>query len=71
MIFETEDLEVTCNDDQPARDALFERVMQFFKETELFWGESVAQSDRTGELAPELLADIADNILQFKVGHKP
>lgn len=70
MKIETSDQIVTYKDDQATKDALFVRVMRFFEETELFSGESLCQSDAMYISAPDLLSDIADDILQFETEEK-
>jgi len=57
---------VTCPDDEATKQAVFDKILSFYKEHEVFSGESIMQSD-IGMDAPELLSDIADDILKFKV----
>lgn len=52
------------------KDKVFERVMQFFKVTEHYTGESIMQSDGAYELSPHVLADIADDIIGFEITWK-
>lgn len=54
------------NDDEETRDAVFERVMQYFRDFECFEGESIHQSDDPQIYAPDVMSDIADKILQFR-----
>lgn len=57
---------VTYNDTQEIRDAVFERVMKYFIEHEAFFGESIHQSDDPIIDAPNVMSDIADDIIKFK-----
>ncbi len=68
--FETPDAVVTFKDDEATKQAVFDRVMAFFKEHESFCGESICQCDGPIIDAPNVLADIADDILCFKVEWK-
>jgi hypothetical protein len=67
---ENEERKVTFNDNQKTKDALFEKVVAFFEEHECFCGESCQQCDDPQIHAPELLADICDDILEFKTEWK-
>lgn len=67
---ETEDFIVEYKDDQEARDAVFEKVLEFFIEHKSFHGEAIMQSDAPQIYAPELLSDIADDIVKFDVKNK-
>ncbi len=64
------DKTVTYNDDQATKDALFEKLLNWFFEQETFSGESIMQSDGPLLESPVLLSDIADDILQFDVTWK-
>lgn len=44
--------------------------MEYFKKHECFSGESIMQMDNPQIEAPELMADIADDILKFKFTYK-
>jgi hypothetical protein len=52
---------------QETKQKVFDAVINWYLENELFSGEAIMQSDRGIEGAPELLSDIADDILQFEV----
>lgn len=65
--FETPDMVVTFKDDEATKQAVFDRVMAYFKEHEMFSGESIHQCDATIIDAPSVLSDIADDIIQFDV----
>ncbi len=64
---ETDDYVLTFDDSPEARDDVFARVLDYFSRTELFSGESIYQSDATYELAPQLVAELADVVLGFDV----
>ena len=67
---ETSDCVVTFPDDQATKDAVFERVVKFFLDHEVFSGESVMQCDAPQVEAPVLLSEIADDVLCFDVKDK-
>lgn len=58
---------VTYEDSPEIRDAVFERVMQYFNEYNCYAGEIIHQSDDPIIYAPNVLSDIADDILKFKM----
>lgn len=61
---------VEYEETQEVKDAVFEAVIGFFKEHEAFNGECIMQSDDPIIYAPELLSEIADNIIEFKVEYE-
>lgn len=65
--FSTDDCEVTYRDDQDVRDAVFNRLIAWYREQEAFNGESICQCDGPIIDAPNVLSDIADNIIKFEV----
>jgi hypothetical protein len=68
--FETNDVIVKFNDSEAVRDKMFERVLKYFKEHEVFHGESIHQMDDSIIDAPNVMSDIADKIIKFKVTSK-
>lgn len=68
--FETTYSTVTYHDDRATRDALFEKMLAYYKEHETFSGESIMQMDGPLIAAPDLVSDIADDIFKFEVTHK-
>lgn len=68
--FETSDVVVTYKDDEATKQAVFDRVMAYFLEHEMFHGEGIHQCDATIIDAPSVLSDIADDILCFKIDYK-
>lgn len=65
--FKTESASGKFNDDQATKDKVFEAVVEFFLKHEAFSGESVQQNDGPQIEAPELLADLVDDIIKFDV----
>lgn len=63
----TQEATVTYKDSQTTRDAVFTKVLAWFLDQEIFCGESIMQNDATQLTAPELLSEIADDVLQFDV----
>jgi hypothetical protein len=64
--FETENYIGTYQDDDAVKQEVFDRVVAFFKKHESFHGECIMQSDDPQIYAPELLAEIADEVLKFE-----
>ena len=60
---------VTYNDDQITRDAVFDKLLEWFVEQESFSGESIMQSDGPQIDGPVLLSDIADDLFEFQVNY--
>lgn len=67
MIIFDGDAKVTYSDTPETKELLFNKMLEFFKTTETFSGESVCQSDRAIIAASELLGDIADEIFKFDI----
>lgn len=57
---------ITYTDNQDVRNAVFERVMEYFVKHGMFSGEGIQQSDNAILDAPEVMSDIADDIIKFK-----
>lgn len=57
---------VAYKDDEATKQALFDKLVAFYKKHEAFSGESIMQCDGPQLEAAELLSDIADDILQFE-----
>ena len=69
-IIETDDVIAKYSDSDQIKQAVFDRVLQYFKDFEAFQGETIHQSDDPIIYAPNVLSDIADDILKFKVTYK-
>lgn len=67
---ETDHLIVSYKDDEEVREKVFKRVLGYFKENEIFSGEAIHQDDNAIISAPNVLSDIADDILMFNVVDK-
>lgn len=67
---ETDDFVCEYDDSESVKNAVFDRVMDFFKTHESFSGEQIMQSDGPMIDAPSVLADIADDIIKFSVKSK-
>ena len=61
---------VKYNDDQITRDAVFDKILEWFINQEVFSGECLMQSDAPIIDSPDLLSDIADDLFEFKVEWK-
>lgn len=56
---------VTYNDDQSTRDMLFDKMLKWYIERNVFNGESIMQSDGPLMDGPDLLVEIAEDIFEF------
>lgn len=65
-----EDLKVSFDDTPELRDAVFEKVISFFEKHESFHGEAIMQSDDPQIYAPQLMADLADDIIKFELKYE-
>ena len=61
-----ENYSTSYDDSERAKEKLYNEVVNFFLEYEVFDGESIYQCDRVQEPILELVSDIAENILKFK-----
>lgn len=67
---ETLDVIAEYSDDDATKQAVFDRVLAYYKKHEVFHGESIHQMDNPIIDAPDVMSDIAENILRFKVEYK-
>lgn len=67
LIFKGYSVDYECSDE--VKDAVFERVVQYFIEHEVFHGESIHQMDNPTIDAPNVMSDICDNIIKFEVAY--
>lgn len=65
LVFKGYSVDYECSDE--VKDAIFERVIQYFIEHEVFHGESIHQMDNPIIDAPNVMSDICDNIIKFDV----
>lgn len=70
MKLELDDFNVTYDDTPEVHKAVFEIVMEYFKDHEAFIGEVIVQDDNCIIDAPSVMARIADKIIKFKVDNK-
>ena len=61
-----EDYTIEYSDTDETKSEVFNRLIEFFIKHEAFNGEAIYQNDNPLLDAPELLSDIAENIIQFK-----
>lgn len=67
---DTEELTIEYDDTLSIRNKVYHKVMEFFIKHESFNGESIMQCDEPQMDAAKFFADIADNIMKFKVSCK-
>jgi hypothetical protein len=67
MLIKVNDYEVSYEETDEIKQAVFDRVMKYFVKHEAFHGEVIMQMDDPIIDAPTVLADIADDIIKFKV----
>ena len=60
---------VTYDDSEQAKQSVFDAVLAFFFKHEQFSGEGIQQCDEPITEAPNLLSDIADDILKMDVDY--
>lgn len=64
----TEDLPdytLTFDDSPEAKDRVYEIMLKWFKKLRHYSGESLGQSDETYVLAPDILAEVAEEGFKF------
>ena len=61
----TDDYEITYDDSPEMAKAVFDKLIEWYIDTELFSGESICQSDTGNIEAPMILSDIADDVIKF------
>ena len=58
---------ITYNDSPEVHKRVFDFLVEnYFKKYDAFCGETIMQSDNPQIYAPEVLSDIADDIIQFE-----
>lgn len=67
---ETKDSIITFNADEATKQAVFDRVLAYYVAHDQFFGEGIHQCDETIIDAPNVMSDIADNVLKFQVEWK-
>lgn len=67
VTIETETYVVSYEDNDEIKQKVFDRVMKYFIKHESFHGECIMQMDNPIIDAPSVMADIADDIMKFKV----
>lgn len=70
MIIETESYIAEYEDTPEMHKKVFDKVLDYFKKHEAFRGEVIMQCDNPIIDAPNVLAEIADDIISFKVTSK-
>lgn len=64
---EFDDFTVEYDDSQETKDKAFDKLMEYYIKHEAFDGETIMQSDQCIIEAPEILYEIAENIIGFKI----
>lgn len=70
MKIEKPDYILTYKDDEETKNKVFNRVIKFFHDTELYSGECLGQSDEAYIEGIKLLIDLADKDIKFKLKWK-
>jgi hypothetical protein len=70
MQIEVKDYMVEYEDIPEMHKKVFDAVLNYFKKHHAFHGEVIMQCDNTIIDAPNVLSNIADNIMKFKVTYK-
>lgn len=58
---------VEYNDSKEIKNLVFDKLMEYFNKYEVYSGETIMQCDELHMEVPEVLSDIADNIIKFNV----
>lgn len=66
---EFKDYSVSYKDDPETKDKVFNALLAWYKEQEVFHGESLMQCDEPVIAAPEILCDLID-VIDFKINKK-
>ena len=69
-IHEDDDYKVTYTDTPAVRDAVFARVLKYYKANKQYSGEGIHQDDECLISAPNVLSDITELIVKFKYHDK-
>ncbi len=67
---EFDEFTLTYSDNLEVQKAVFDKLISWYMEYELFSGESIMQNDDGQIYAPVLLSDIADDIIKFDANWK-
>lgn len=65
--FKFDGYNVFFDDSDAVKEAVFNKILQFYYDNNAFNGESIMQNDGPIIEAPGVLAKIADDIIKFKV----
>lgn len=65
--FKSDNRTISYEDNPEIHKAVFDKLIKFYKEIDMFSGESICQSDTGYIESPQVVSDIADNIIKFKV----
>lgn len=66
-IIKLDDATISYEDTPEIHKKVFDKLIEFYNKHHAWNGETICQSDDPIIHAPELLADIVDDIIQFKV----
>lgn len=58
---------ITYDDSPKVRDAVFDKLIAWYFKHQSFEGKSIVQCDDPAMDAPNILADLADDIIKFDV----
>ena len=61
----SDDMSISYDETVEVKEAVFRKLIDWYKEQELFSGESICQSDRGYEHGVVVLGEIADDIIKF------
>lgn len=69
-LINNDEMKVTYTDTKEVRDKVFKKLLDYYKRHEAFSGEEIMQADDPQIEAPDLLSNIADELLKFEVEWK-
>jgi len=70
VIYEDSEYHVEIDVTPGMKEEIFRRVVEFFRKTKTWSGESLMQRDKPQIAAPEFLSDLVDEVLAPKVTWK-
>ena len=70
LLLESEERIVLVDNSDEVKQKVFDELMKYFMKHDAFSGEVICQSDNCIIEATDVLANIADNIIKFKVNYK-
>ena len=65
--FKQGDLEISYNHNNDTKEAIFEKLLAWYKEHKCYDGEAITQNDDCQVYAVDILAELADDVFKFEM----